>query len=205
VRLIYDNDQNQSYFGRVTGNVYAELTIIPGLKFRTSYGLDYDGTFERTLRKSYVSGFLADPSNLVNESQNYDGNLIWDNTLTYDWIHGKHSLHVLAGQESIDYVNQNFFGSRQGYALEDIKTTPTSTLVLPIPSMEVTAPHMRYSLFLEKLTMRTMIVTWPRLPYVVTDLPASARITSLVLFRQRLLDGASVKKIFSRTTKSYPI
>lgn len=120
VRLIEDNKQNRSYFGRITGNAYAELTIIPGLKFKTSYGVDYDGTFERTLRKSYVSGFLSDPSNLVNESQNYDGNLIWDNTLTYDWTHGKHALNVLAGQESINYINQNFYGSRQGYTLEDI-------------------------------------------------------------------------------------
>ena len=120
VRLIYDNSQNNGYFGRVTGNVFAELTIIPGLKFKTSYGLDYDGTYDRTLRRSYASGFLADPSNLVTESQNYDGNLIWDNTLTYDWVHGKHSLNILAGQESINYLNQNFFGSRQGYALENI-------------------------------------------------------------------------------------
>jgi TonB-linked SusC/RagA family outer membrane protein len=120
VRLIYDNSQNNGFFGRVTGNVFAELTIIPGLKFKTSYGLDYDGTFDRTLRRSYASGFLADPSNLVTESQNYDGNLIWNNTLTYDWTHGKHSLNILAGQESINYINQNFFGSRQGYALENI-------------------------------------------------------------------------------------
>lgn len=120
VRLIEDNQQNASYFGRITGNVYAELTIIPGLKFKTSYGLDYDDTFQRTLRKSYVSGFLTDPSNLVNEAQNYDGNLIWDNTLTYDWKSGKHNLSVLAGEESINYINQYFAGSRQGYTLEDI-------------------------------------------------------------------------------------
>lgn len=120
VRLIEDNKQNSSYFGRVTGNAFAEVTIIPGLRFKTQFGVDYDGTFERTLRKSYVSGFLSDPSNLVNESQNYDGNLIWDNTLAYDWTHGKHALNLLAGQEYIDYINQNFFGSRQGYALEDI-------------------------------------------------------------------------------------
>jgi TonB-linked SusC/RagA family outer membrane protein len=120
IQLIDDNRQNNSYFGRVTGNAFAELTILPGLKFKTSYGVDYDGTFQRTLRKSYVSGFLADPSNLVNESQNYDGNLIWDNTLTYEWVHGKHNLNLLAGQESINYINQNFYGSRQGYALENI-------------------------------------------------------------------------------------
>lgn len=120
VRLIGDNAQNASYFGRITGSVFAEVNILPGLKFKTSYGVDYDGLYERTLRKSYVSGFLTDPSNLVNESQNYDGNLVWDNTLTYDWTHKKHTLNILVGQESIKYINQNFFGSRQGYALEDI-------------------------------------------------------------------------------------
>jgi len=120
VRLINDNKQNRSYFGRITGNVFAELSIIPGLRFKTALGVDYDGTFQRTLRKSYVSGFLSDPSNLVNESQNYDGNIIWDNTLNYDWKQGKHSLNLLAGQEYINYFNQNFYGSRQGYALEDI-------------------------------------------------------------------------------------
>lgn len=120
VRLIQDNNQNQSYFGRVTGNVFADVTIIPGLHFRTSYGVDYDGTYERTLRKSYVSGFLSDPSNLVNTSQNYDGNLIWQNTFTYDLDLHKNKFSFLLGQESIKYINQNFYGSKQGYAVEDI-------------------------------------------------------------------------------------
>jgi TonB-linked SusC/RagA family outer membrane protein len=120
VRLIQDNNQNQSYFGRITGNAFADLTIIPGLHFRTTYGVDYDGLYERTLRKSYVSGFLSDPSNLVDNSQNYDGNLIWQNTLTYDLDFKKNKFNFLLGQESINYINQNFFGSRQGYAVEDI-------------------------------------------------------------------------------------
>lgn len=120
VRLIMDNKQNQSYFGRITGNVFADLAIIPGLHLKTTYGVDYDGLYERTLRKSYISGFLVDPSNLAANSQNFDGNLIWQNTLTYDLTFKKHQINVLAGQESIHYMNQNFFGSRQGYALEDI-------------------------------------------------------------------------------------
>ncbi|MGZ3872376.1 MAG: SusC/RagA family TonB-linked outer membrane protein [Mucilaginibacter sp.] len=120
VRLIEDNKQNQSYFGRITGNAFADLEIIKGLHFKTTYGVDYDGLYERTLRKSYVSGFLVDPSNLVANSQNYDGNLIWQNTLTYDMNWKKSKFNFLAGQESIHYMNQNFYGSRQGYALEDI-------------------------------------------------------------------------------------
>lgn len=119
-RLIKDNQQNQSYFGRITGNAFADLTIIPGLHFKTTFGVDYDGLYERTLRKSYVSGFLSDPSNLSANSQNYDGNLIWQNTFTYDLNLGKSKFNFLAGQESIHYMNQNFYGSRKGYAIQDI-------------------------------------------------------------------------------------
>jgi TonB-linked SusC/RagA family outer membrane protein len=120
VRLIQDNKQNQSYFGRITGNAFADLAIIQGLHFKTTFGVDYDGLYERTLRKSYVSGFLVDPSNLTANSQNFDGNLIWQNQLTYDLDLKKSKFNFLAGQESIHYMNQNFFGSRQGYAVEDI-------------------------------------------------------------------------------------
>ncbi len=120
VRLIMDNQQNKSYFGRIVGSAYADLTIIPKLHFRTNFGIDYDGTYQRTLRKSYTSGFLSDPSNLVNNSQNYDGNLIWQNTLTYNFTTGRHKFDFLAGQEWVKFINQDFFGSRQGYALETL-------------------------------------------------------------------------------------
>jgi hypothetical protein len=83
-------------------------------------GVDYDGLYKRTLRKSYVSGFLTDPSNLTANSQNFDGNLIWQNQLNYDLSLKKSKFNFLLGQESIHYMNQNFYGSRQGYAVEDI-------------------------------------------------------------------------------------
>jgi TonB-linked SusC/RagA family outer membrane protein len=120
VRLIEDNKQNHSDFFRVLGNVYADLTIIPNLHFKTSYGVDYDGTFQRTLRKSYTSGFLSDPSNQVSENQWYDGNRIWQNTLNYNVSINKSKLEFLLGSENIQYIYQTFFGSRQGYALENI-------------------------------------------------------------------------------------
>ncbi len=120
VRLITDNRQNSSYFGRLVGNAFAELTVVPGLRLRTNFGIDYDGIYQRTLRRSYVSGFLSDPSQLVTNSQNYDGNLIWQNTLNYDFNIAKSKFDVLAGQESVKFINQNFFGSRQGYALQNI-------------------------------------------------------------------------------------
>lgn len=119
VRLIYDNGQNKNYFGRLIGNVYADLAVLPNLHVKSNYGVDYAGTWTRSLRRSYVSGFLTDPSNLVQNSQNYDGNLIFQNTVNYSLEKHKHHADAVLGHESIRVINQNFFASRQGYALEN--------------------------------------------------------------------------------------
>lgn len=120
VRLIEDNRQNLNHFYRIFGNVYADLDILPGLHFRTSVGIDYNGNYQRTLRKSYVSGFLSDPSNQTATNQGYDGNWLWQNTLNYKLDLDQHRFEFLVGHEQIKYMSQSFFASRQGYALENI-------------------------------------------------------------------------------------
>ena len=120
VRLIEDNKQNKSRFYRLFGNAYANLQVLPVLKLRSSIGIDYAGTYQRTLRRSYTSGFLSDPSNQVNTSQAYSGNWVWQNTLDFNKTIHKHAINALVGSELIKYMSQDFFGSRQGYALENI-------------------------------------------------------------------------------------
>ena len=120
VRLIEDNRQNKSNFVRLFGNAYADLEIIPGLHFKSSYGVDYNGTYQRTLRKSYTSGFLSDPSNLVQSTQDFNGNWVWQNTFTYNLALQQHHFDFLLGEEQIKYTAQNFYANRQGYALENI-------------------------------------------------------------------------------------
>jgi TonB-linked SusC/RagA family outer membrane protein len=120
VRLIEDNVDNQFYFFRLFGNAYADYEIIPKLTFRTSFGIDYNGTYQRVLKKSYTSGFLADPANQVTNNQIYQGNVIWQNTLNYKIEKEKHNVEFLAGHEYIRNINQEFSASRQGLALENI-------------------------------------------------------------------------------------
>ncbi|HEU4553525.1 MAG TPA: TonB-dependent receptor [Chitinophaga sp.] len=120
VRLIEDNRQNKSNFYRLFGNAYADLEIIPNLHLKSSYGIDFSGTYQRTLRKSYTSGFLSDKTNFSQTSQDYNGNWVWQNTLTYDLQRQKHHVDFLLGEEQIKYMAQNFYASRQGYALENI-------------------------------------------------------------------------------------
>ncbi|WP_138478280.1 SusC/RagA family TonB-linked outer membrane protein [Dyadobacter bucti] len=120
VRLIEDNRQNKSNFYRLFGNAYANLKITPALTARTSIGIDYNGTYSRNLKKSYVSGFLVDPANRVTTSQDYSGNWVWQNTLNYDQTFGKHAFDAMVGSEQIKFISQTFFGSRMGYSLENI-------------------------------------------------------------------------------------
>jgi TonB-linked SusC/RagA family outer membrane protein len=120
VRLIEDNKQNKSRFFRLFGNAYANLKIIPELTLRTIIGIDYNGGYARTLRKSYVSGFLVDPSNQVTTSQNYSGNWVFQNTLDFKKTIGEHDIQVQAGSEQIKFTDQSFYGARQGYAVENI-------------------------------------------------------------------------------------
>lgn len=120
VRLIEDNRQNKSRSYRLFGNAYANLILLPGLTLRSSIGIDYSGSYARTIRKSYVSGFLSDPSNQVNTSQNYSGNWVWQNTADFNRRFNRHQVQVLAGSEIIQFMSQGFFGSRQGYSLENI-------------------------------------------------------------------------------------
>jgi TonB-linked SusC/RagA family outer membrane protein len=120
VRLIEDNIDNQFYFFRLFGNAYADYEIIPKLTFRTSFGIDYNGTYQRVLKRSYTSGFLADPANQVSNNQVYQGNVVWQNTLNYKIEKEKHNVEFLAGHEYIRNINQEFSASRQGLALENI-------------------------------------------------------------------------------------
>ncbi|MBT1688595.1 TonB-dependent receptor [Fulvivirgaceae bacterium PWU37] len=120
VRLIDDNKQNKGYFVRLMGNAYADLEVIRNLHLRTSFGIDYQTNYERTLRKSYVSGFLSDPSNQVNTKQDVGGNWVWQNSLTYDLDLSRNTFNFLLGSEMIRYVGQDFWASRRGYALEEI-------------------------------------------------------------------------------------
>lgn len=119
-RLIEDNKQNHNNFARVLGNVYAELGIASGLRFRTNFGVDYAGNYIRNLQKSYVSGFLTQPDNTLRTSADYAGNIVWQNTLTYDQTFGKHKVNALLGHEQIKFINQNFYGQAQGLALENM-------------------------------------------------------------------------------------
>jgi TonB-linked SusC/RagA family outer membrane protein len=120
VRLIEDNKQNVNSFGRVFGNAYLDLAILPQLHFKTTYAGDFAGNYFRSVQLPYVAGFLSDPRTIAAQSTDYAVTLTWQNQLTYDLNFGKSKMNFLVGEESIKDKFQNFNASAQGLALSNI-------------------------------------------------------------------------------------
>ncbi|SOD90362.1 SusC/RagA family TonB-linked outer membrane protein [Spirosoma fluviale] len=116
VRLIEDNKQNKTYGGRLFGNAFIDLEVIPNLHLRSNVGVDYTMTSLRSMYKSYKSGFLSDPTNRVTNNNNFFGNWVWQNTLNYAVTTGKSRFDLVAGSEQIKFTSQQFSASRQSFA-----------------------------------------------------------------------------------------
>lgn len=117
VRLIEDNKQNFNNFGRVFGNVFADVEIIKGLHFKTTYAADFSGDYYRWLQLPYTAGFLSDNRTIAGQSTDYSVTETWQNQFTYDFHVNKHQLNILLGEENIKDKYQNFNANAQGLAL----------------------------------------------------------------------------------------
>ncbi|MBN2743502.1 MAG: TonB-dependent receptor [Marinilabiliaceae bacterium] len=96
--LMVINNNNTKEEQRLLGDVYAELDIIQGLTFKTSYGVDYYNYGYRSYTPIYslnYSGGSSTSSVTQNMSRSFAHN--WDNTLTYTKSLGNHKLDAMAG------------------------------------------------------------------------------------------------------------
>jgi TonB-dependent starch-binding outer membrane protein SusC len=87
---------------KVLGNIYGELEIIKGLKYRISGGIDYnvtDGAFYQG-----PTGFDGLPkATLLVQERPIELTTNFNNTLTYTKTFGKHSVTALIGEEETNF------------------------------------------------------------------------------------------------------
>ncbi|MEQ8238624.1 MAG: SusC/RagA family TonB-linked outer membrane protein, partial [Cyclobacteriaceae bacterium] len=120
VRLIEDFKQNRYSYTRPFGNAFIEFNPIKSLTVRSNFGIDYSYSYTRAIRKSYVSGFLSEPDNQVQNNASIDGSWVWSNTANYSLNLPKSSFNFLVGTESIRYLNDGFSANIENLASEDI-------------------------------------------------------------------------------------
>ncbi len=85
---------------RVFGNTFLEIEPITGLKFRTSFGGDYNTGVEQFFAPSTLGNYRTPVANSRTMGFKNDGkreNFITENLLTYDKTYGAHTLNLLGG------------------------------------------------------------------------------------------------------------
>jgi TonB-linked SusC/RagA family outer membrane protein len=110
------NDDIQHKRFNSLGNVFANIDLYPGLKFRTTLNYYYrraDNTNYQAVDHNMGPNYLTEGVMIVNQDTRFNYN--WQNLLTYDKTFNDHQLSVLVGNE---YFKDDFYGTssqRRGY------------------------------------------------------------------------------------------
>jgi len=118
--LYYNRDNTRKRL-KLFGNVYAELEIVKGLKFKTNFGVDYSNYYFRDFNPKYQETGAHNPITLsrLSTTNSWKFDWVWTNTVSYNAKFEKHSVEAIAGTEAIESTFEIFSASREGFAYED--------------------------------------------------------------------------------------
>jgi TonB-linked SusC/RagA family outer membrane protein len=125
-------NQGYGWGDKIAGNVFADIKLLEGLKFRTSYGVDF----------GYWGNEAFSPVHYLNTTNRVDinrygrglnrGNYwIWENTASYERQFGKHKGTLLVGTVAERNQGSGTYGSIQGIPVNDIAD---ASLAYPVPN-----------------------------------------------------------------------
>lgn len=111
---------------RYIGNLYLDAEILPNLKFRSSFGADYNNYNE----SEYWNTFLiaGSPSGLATSSIGQFTSLLNEQTLTYRKHGGKHNLGVLVGNTLQSDVYTRTASEGRGFANNSFKLISSAAI-----------------------------------------------------------------------------
>jgi TonB-linked SusC/RagA family outer membrane protein len=109
------NNNNQTKNATFSGNAYAELTPLKGLKIRSNFGVVYSSNEYRSFTPLYHFSVYSynDTRTSVSQNMNHSLGMTWTNTATYDWKINDHAFNALIGMEAYRYEG-TYVGASQG-------------------------------------------------------------------------------------------
>ncbi|WP_233267630.1 SusC/RagA family TonB-linked outer membrane protein [Algibacter sp. L1A34] len=128
----------------IIGNVYAELEIIEGLKFKSQVGLDYytynNSNFIPSYSDDSVEGSTTHAQNYAAITRN-SGNgqtIIFDNSLTYKTtINDNHNFEILALVEKYEGKNESLNASSRNAVTDEVNQVSNEDSSVSSSSSEV--------------------------------------------------------------------
>ncbi|WDF69274.1 TonB-dependent receptor [Sphingobacterium oryzagri] len=114
-QVLIDLDKNSSETNRLFSNLFAELKLVDGLTFRTSFTWDLRNTENIRFWNPINGDGFSTVGNAYNNSAKAD-NWNWINTLQYQKAFGDHNLNMILGSDAQKTRVTNWGGVRQGLA-----------------------------------------------------------------------------------------
>ncbi|HYF69531.1 MAG TPA: TonB-dependent receptor [Ohtaekwangia sp.] len=116
--LSYLNRKNTTT--KVLGNIFIDVEIIKGLKFRSNYGGEVAFVkMDSYTPKYYLDGNHFTLSNSARKTIDQYNRWNWDNTLTYEKSVGKHNMSALVGFTRFKEWHENLGASRDSLIFDD--------------------------------------------------------------------------------------
>lgn len=118
---------------RFDGNVYAEVDLIKGMKFRTSlaykfYMNDVSSYSQRSAKYDADGKLLyTDNNNSLYQYHWLDNSYLNENILTYNKKMDKHQINILLGHSIQWYHENNFHGYKEGFATDNLYELDAAT------------------------------------------------------------------------------
>jgi TonB-linked SusC/RagA family outer membrane protein len=120
VSLLIDNYDIGSVSLRYIGNIYGEAELLPGLTFRSSFGIDYNNYNESEYWNTFT--LLGAQGGLATSSVSQFSSLLNEQTLSYKKEIAKHGFGVLVGNTLQGDVLTRTFAEGRGFASNELKT-----------------------------------------------------------------------------------
>lgn len=115
---------------RILGNVYAEIQLLPALKFRSNVGIDYgQGVYDFFLDPFSTSYGRAKAGIAQNSTDALDFMII-DNTLTYQKKINEHNFSVMAGTVAQRSRWADTFIETNGFSSDAVPTTNAGSTIV---------------------------------------------------------------------------
>lgn len=112
---------------RYIGNVYAEATLLKDLKFRSSWGVDYNNYDESEYWNTYL--ISGSPAGLATSGISQNASWLNEQTLTYRKTAGNHVLGVLLGNTLQSNLYKRTFLQGTGFANNSFTQISSASVV----------------------------------------------------------------------------
>jgi TonB-linked SusC/RagA family outer membrane protein len=111
-----DLQRNQNTPQNFIGNAYIELQPLPGLKFTSKYGVDYQTNFEDQYSNPLIAGLGSAYLGLVQDNILNRNQWVWQNFASFDKvIASQHRISLTAGAEYQHTKEQQIFASANNF------------------------------------------------------------------------------------------